>query len=382
MVNKRNKAIRITLAALMGLAVVSGMPKSIVEAVDLTKTTSVTVNLAGESSEFLDDLYSAEGTVVDFYKIADAEELPHNDGYVYKDPVVDFGAGKDITDYGYLGELDAKAWDELSLIAAKAVLDPDSTVTAEKKTIEKFGESNAIDLAAGLWLAVPHNDDKVKITADNVTTHILTPRFEYVYKPQLFTLPTKDDLNGDGKIMSSEEDGEWLEKVAITLKPEQKERFIKIVIQKSVQSYEQTTPASFVFEIEAYEDKAAADAKDLTKRMYDNYVGLTVAMNHFTDKAEFTDIPGGTYVVVTEIYKGSSYKITEGTSDVIEKDLAIITEETGDPLFDFNDSYIPDHKSGYGINNHFDKVETMVDGAKKVNWKHDPDWPNSQGGNE
>lgn len=367
MVIKGNKVIRIGLAALTGLAVVTAVPKA-VNAID--QETKITVYLAGTSdTEYLEDLADADAAV-DFYLVADTKDLDGFDAYSYT-PYVDFGEGADLSDYGYLQTLDTTAWDKLSLTAGKAVLAEDSTLDLEKVTVDKFGEGNTVNLHSGLWLAVPHDkaNDKAEITDDAVTTKITTDRYEYVYRPQLFTLPTKEAK--DGISMSSEDYGDWLTELDVVLKPERKDRFVKIVVQKAVQSYEQTTPATFVFRVAAYADSTKAE------KLYENYVGLTVSMNNFSDKAEFTDIPGGSYVVVTEIYKGSSYDVTEGTAEEIEKDLSIATEETGDPLFDFNDSYVPSRKTGYGINNHFEASKTTVDGAEKVNWKYA-----EQGGNE
>ena len=365
MVNKWKKHIRVLAAFMLGIAAVHCIPGESINAVDISDdaTYILDIELAGDDTGYLDDLNNADVTV-DFYRVATLIPDPKYDTYSFNS-LINFsvdGEAVDLSKYDVLSKLDAEKWDQLSAQAAEKVL-PDGTGFEKAST-----DSDSIALKPGLWLVVPHDTAEInaedKDLPEGVISLVHTPRYTYVYRPQLIAVPTTDNGSTDGT---------WQSRSTATLKPERLKRYAKILVTKDLLKYETTTEATFVFEVKASYNQ------DMSDPVYNNVVALTFSAAE-SQTHLFDDIPADTYVQVTETYNGSSYTKTYAEEDIRHIDAYV----TGAKIqkFKFENSYDKPPRSGSGINNHFDQRK---DDPAKWSWNKEyktGDYEETTGGTE
>lgn len=228
--------------------------------------------------------------------------------------------------------------------------------------------SDSIALKPGLWLVVPHDTTEIKAEdkdlPEGVISLVHTPRYTYVYRPQLIAVPTTDNGSTDGT---------WQNESTATLKPERLKRYAKIIVTKDLLKYETTTEATFVFEVKASYNQ------DMSDPVYNNVVALTFSAAE-SQSHLFDDIPADTFVQVTETYDGSSYTKEYSADDTRH----IEAYKIGDKIeeFKFGNSYDKPPRSGSGINNHFDQRK---DDPAKWSWDKEyktGDYEETTGGTE
>lgn len=182
--------------------------------------------------------------------------------------------------------------------------------------------------------------------------------YEYSFSPFLLSVPNN---YYDPQNAASSDD--WIYQVKTELKPEQKDRYGDLVIQKDLLSYNETFGAAFfVFQIEAVKEG---------KNVYSDVVSL-----NFNEPGRkellVSHIPAGAEVTVTEIYSGASYTTVSGKT---QSAVIIAKELEGNPVsVSFENEYDKRLNGGNGIVNHF-KFENKKWGYEQQtdstgeNWK-------------
>ena len=140
-------------------------------------------------------------------------------------------------------------------------------------------------------------------------------------------------------------------------------------IVKSIDKYESSEAATFVFDIVGKNDEGTVT--------YSNVA--TITMNGpGTQRTRITGIPVGTEITVTEVYSGAKYTIGTGP-DYSTADRLIVSLDSADsPLtVTFSNTYNGSGKGGHGIQNSF---ETSATGESGYQWSWEkPDMNNPEG---
>lgn len=218
----------------------------------------------------------------------------------------------------------AEEWQEKAAEAVR-IADEENILPDEEIVLNRpeNAENKAENLPVGLYL----------VRAETVKSSW----YEYGFSPFLLSLP-----NNYYDPQDAATDDDWIYHVEADLKPEQKDRYGDLEIQKNLTSYNETLgSALFVFRIEAVKEG---------KNVYSDVVSLNFQAAE-QKKLLVSHIPAGAEVTVTEIYGGASYSAVSGK----EQSAVIIAEEMeGNPVsVSFENEY--DHRliSGSGIVNHF-----------------------------
>lgn len=221
----------------------------------------------------------------------------------------------------------AAEWEEKAM-SAKALV----TETMEETEVLtlKNGTAVASNLETGLYLV-----DAQQTLSDT---------YQYDFKPYLISLPNN--------YYYSTQNDDWVYDLvgsnAIGLKPEKTDRFGDLVIEKTLDVYNETIGgATFVFQVEAFKEDIDTGVK---KQVYSDVVSMTFKAPG-TDRIVIKDLPAGAEVTVTEVYTGASYELTTDASKVV----TIITNGLdGAPATTaFTNTYNQEMNGGNGIVNSF-----------------------------
>lgn len=332
-------------ALAVGLIVAAPGMSGEAQAVNFDEKCSLTIAPVGEESEYVDDISEAN-VVVDIYKVADAVPVSGYDTYTYNFG----GAYKELQDaYANANERpDNDTWKSMAQAAAKVVLGAGSTTELVKKGASI---NTKVDTAGcGLYLLIARGSDmedakeymttvKTESGAENIATIANSKRYVYKFLPELISLPSKQVVDEAGNpVNTTAGNGDWIYNMGVTLKPERAPRFGSLEIVKGLTTYDQSTPAVFVFQVEAMLDG---------ENVYSNVVTIS-----FTEPGEQKvliekQIPVGARVTVTEVYSGASYEITsaqEQNATIDAVDVASVT---------FTNDHSTTTHGGGGVNNHF-----------------------------
>ncbi|MCR4951943.1 MAG: DUF5979 domain-containing protein [Solobacterium sp.] len=350
------KAVHILTALLLTVCV---MPKGYVKAVDVGMN-KVDVLFTGNEDDIAD--FEGVSASVDFYKLADAVKDPVYDTYGY-----DFKKGfENLMTDEELKNPTAEVWKKACDRAASLIFgDFPADITPLTRTFPlKSGEK--CELESGLYLIIAHDDEGTPKKSDDgvVRGSISTKMYKYVYSPVLVSMPSKtgrtDELAHTGI-------GEWTNEITVVLKPEKELMHGQLKIVKSVRTFESRTDATFAFKVDAWMPEDVDSNGNPTKYCYNNAVSMTFSANDLEDQFVILDgIPVGAVVEVTEVYTGASYKLVNTTYSnenhvITIEDILTVT---------FENEHTHEDRTGYGVNNHFDKVDD--------NWI----WLDPKGGDE
>lgn len=382
---RRHLAILLCVILLLALAP-SGF------AVDLEAPNEVIVNFVPSESNFADDLATAD-IQVDLYLLAKAVADGNDDSYTYEE---------------ILGENNTPSPFRVPLNALKDKLDeriePGKTITQNDvyTTFEPLAQQFAAkaldinyngpspksatpvaiddgkkqtwvsvrDLTAGLYLLVIHgaglvkSDDPVQgyvkspsqtegVAENILTTRVETESNEYLFKPQLLTVPTKIDTENENTQLYNTAYGDWEYTLSVYAKPTQVPKNGDLKIIKNL-SQPGPDPVTFVFQV------AWPKGNPTTTKV----VSMTFAGGQAYEEYTLADtIPVGTDVEVTEVHSGIGYTagVTSQTA-TIEVDPPA-TEDGASAegggiatvRFDNNHS---GPGGGYGLLNRFTATET------------------------
>ena len=381
MKSRRTLAVLLSMILLLALAP-SGF------AVDLEAPNTLTVNLAPADSGFAEDL-AAASIQADLYLLAPATAAGTDDSYTYTVPKA--------------GEPPSPFQAPLEELMTKLADDPDLEKQNDKEkvysTFEPLAQAfagivlsktysgvpitgaNVSDhttitvtgLDAGLYLLIirgaglttkdddPETDYVVKTeqaaggegtetqTQTVYATRVVTDDYEYLYRPQLLTVPTK--VSEENVQQYNTAYGSWVNSLTIYAKPTREANNGDLKIIKNV-SNPGPDPVNFVFEV-TWKDKSN---NDVTKVVTMTFKGDT--------RKEYTlvnTVPIGTAVTVTEVHSGIGYtaEISSRTATIV----ATPTPTEGAASVDSADSagiaevvFTNDHSGpggGHGILNRF-----------------------------
>ncbi len=230
----------------------------------------------------------------------------------------------------------------------------------------------ACSLVSGkLYLAIARSDktpidstdDYLIVEGDEYHSFAYSYDHKYIFEPYLVFVydsemsvefeDTKEMLNGDVVVKYTEEP-----------------RYGRAEIIKFVKVYGgEKTDTDILFSVKGYSDESCDDEY----LVYDKLIPLHINKAGTYDPIVLEDIPVGTYVIVTEIYSGASYKLItpndDGETQVItpyvpdEEDY----EPNGPQVWHFTNTYNDKSKQGYGVVNTF----TYNDGE----WDYHNDLP-------
>ncbi len=228
---------------------------------------------------------------------------------------------------GVSSETTAEDWSKMAQQASAAVQaagsEPTATTTVQKLPGQAEAQGQAANLPTGMYL----------VEAEMVKS----PEYEYNFIPYLVALP--NNYYGETG------DDAWVYDVDSILKPEQKERFGSLIIEKELLAYNETFGgADFVFKVEA--EKGG-------KPVYSNV--LSLAFDAPGEKSlQIDGLPAGAKVTVTEVYSGSCYEIVADAQRVQTVDHIIAEGEEGSPQrVRFQNTYDKHPNGGSSIVNHF-----------------------------
>lgn len=202
-----------------------------------------------------------------------------------------------------------------------------------KKVVTKNGTVTANKLETGLYLICPEQ--------------VVTDNYTYTFAPSMVSLP--NNYYGDGGSDT------WVYNLtgenAVTLKPEQHERFGDLIIKKTLDKLNTTssTKATFVFQI----DLTKEDGTTLRKV---EAIDFTAGG---TESVKLTGLPAGATVKVSEVYSGASYTLTSDAT--VETQITANDEYSAEGAPTAEVSFInkADGRTngGYGVVNHFELDE-------------------------
>ena len=380
MKSRRTLAVLLSMILLLALAP-SGF------AVDLDPgINSVTVECVPQGSDFAEDLATAT-IQADLYLLAPAvryeEPYENVDSYTYQVPeegTVFHDLLKTLTeelngaDTPEVPPAEKDVFDQFEHYAqdfAKIVLDSSYTPDPDriKSATAVAGKTfiNVPNLDAGLYLLIIRGQELTeKDSSDHpekvyvkkteqassdengaattlFTTRVLTEDYEYLFKPQLFTLPTKLDKNVQQYNTAY---GEWENQLSIYAKPTRVANNGDLKIIKNV-SNPGPDPVDFVFEV-TWKDKSN---NDVTKVVTMTFKGDT--------RKEYTlvnTVPIGTEVTVTEVHSGIGYTAVTGPQTVTIQAPAAATADGETAAVRNVVEFTNDHTGpggGHGILNRF-----------------------------
>ena len=239
------------------------------------------------------------------------------------------------------------------------------TIAASGQTAGEESTNFTIEgLAPGMYILVPHGKDltakkdyvatvtekateegKPDVTRYASVAHSDTK--EYLFTPQLIFVPTKDAVDD---IIATYNPGEWKDELTVSLKSQQRDRFGKLKITKTLDDYIDLSedeaynePVTFVFEITGTMT-TTKDGVSTEAVVYKNTAGIEFKAAG-EESIELDRIPVGAKVTVKEVYSGSHYTPVGATS---VGDLVISAEEVQEASFENKHS---GRNGGHGIIN-------------------------------
>ena len=379
MKSRRTLAVLLSMILLLALAP-SGF------AVNLEAPNTLTVNFVPENSDFGNDLKTAR-IQVDLYKLAAAVPDVISDSYHYDVPETDNGhpfwaaltqLQGDLADAEKLEDQNNRdtVFDKFEPYAqtfAGIVLDshPEIPVARSELAVAENTTITVDNLDAGLYLliihgaglttkdGVPETGYVVKTeqasgetgTDKTVTyaTRVVTDDYEYLYRPQLLTVPTKVSEENEQQYNTAY--GNWVNTLTIYAKPTREANNGDLKIIKNVNN-PGPDPVDFVFEV----SWLGKDRIPVTK-----VVSMTFEGETRKEYVLANTVPIGTEVTVTEVHSGIGYtaEISSRTATIV----ATPTPTEGAASADSADSagiaevvFTNDHTGpggGHGILNRF-----------------------------
>ena len=317
------------VAGVLTASMLAALPViSMADNIDLDKSCSMTIAAIGASAEedVKADLEGAN-VVLDVYKVASATAVEGYDTYAYSMEAAYSSFADRVADTSSMTNDD---WRSLANDVATTTLTSGQTFA---KAADGVAAGTQIpDLGAGLYLVIARSadlEDYVDTVIDEegnetLVTLAQSDKWVYTYAPELISLPTKVDEEGN---RSTDIAGDWIYDVTdAAMKPERTERYGTLEITKTLSRKEASSDVTFVFSITAVDKKG--------NTVYDDVAGITFDGTGTKTVTISDKIPAGATVTVTEVYSGASYTLTSvGSSDPAAQILdagAIVTIPSGD----------------------------------------------------
>lgn len=299
------------------------------ELVDTEKTCTIAVSVSeqvGGEKSYADDLKTVS-IPVRLYRVADITKTA-------KYEPIDAMEGLDIEKIGHDEAVDAEKLLEIAGQAAVKL----GLQDAEGNAAEEYPDADVeFDVENGSTErgGIPTGLYLVWIAPVN------TAEYAYTFSPYLVSLPNNTYF--------TDENDEWnYGPVTVGIKPEREERYGKLEIQKTLNTYNTSLgEAIFVFQVEATKE---VDGEK--KKVYSNMVTLNFSEPGMRS-AVIDQIPAESEVTVKEVYSGAAYEITEGADGYTLK-LKAADESDEAQKVAFTNDYNEGNNHGTGIVNHFE----------------------------
>lgn len=199
---------------------------------------------------------------------------------------------------------------------------------------------------------------------EHIATRAFSDKYEFLFEPQLITVPTRVNDQTPPELQYNTAFGEWSNTLNINIKAAKEDRKGKIKVKKTLSDYldlskdETFEPAMFTFEVVATETNVRS-----SKVLYRKQVSINIDGPDTVGKTEvLKDLPAGSYAWVTEIYQGAHYQVNtsantgpiEVKADKIEvvNGKTTLTEQP-DATATFDNKNNDTHRGGHGIENIF-----------------------------
>lgn len=281
---------------------------------------SITVDITG--SDFRELKEPGRKITVNLYKVA---TVSAGGKYEPEESFADALRGlEDVSD-----QTTAEEWETFAA-AAKEVVDQEK-ITKTAEIFVEGGKGSKKDLGVGLYLID--------------TPDVLSDTNRYLFTPYLISLPGNN-------YREDHPDDSWIYHITVGLKPEKKDLFGKLIIEKMLNGYNESLKGStFVFQVEAV--KTDVDTEEMRK-VYSDVVSMDF-QGAGSQSLIVEKIPAGAVVTVTEVYSGASYELdTDKTvtatiiaDEVVEASLGEIAKVS------FVNSFKDGTNGGGGAVNHF-----------------------------
>ncbi len=327
--------------ALALILAVLGLELTMVRAADALDFRNHTCSLTIETTgvEFAKELSNVPEIPVKLYQVASMDESAE-----YTVNTRTYGSDVVIENKGQDRAAWAQMWKDMAAKAANKIeasggsIRADATVAMRPVTQgnNTYSSGTARNLAPGLYL----------VAAESVRYG----GYEYSFTPYLISVPTNEYrmVSGGGK-------DEWLYDVTVGLKPARKPLDGEMVIQKTLNTYNESLgEVTFIFEVTGTDPVTG-------QVVYNNVISMNYDSTtpNGTQSVKITGLPVGTVMTVKEIYNGASY--TELSSEQRTTIEGYETDSSGNPIsqtkpVSFVNDYDDELKKGYGIVNHFDFV--------------------------
>lgn len=382
---------------LAGLLAFQGVQRAQADPLDLQRECSVQAQF---SKEVLDKSNVPANLRYKMYKVADAKSLSPSDAYGFEATAPFQGLAEQLSNMPKYGSSDATATSrQISQSAAEIIFDAadDASKFEGFVTDVSYADQAKAEYEPGLYLLVAYGSAtagsavpmsptanvlmknvSLDANASKYVSKAYADVYEFVFSPVLLSLPTRGNVaNGTSDVFTSDT-ADWNYSPVITLKPELEKRTGPLFIQKALPEFASAggtaKPATFVFEITWYESEA--DASDPTKA-----ISSTTASIDFTAAGTQTKrvdgIPVGSYVVVKEVYSGTSYEV--GNADPQSAIITLVNsqDDDGAAVVYFQNAYNDNSNKGGSVNNSFAFGE---DGAWHWSKNGEPQDSGNQGG--
>ena len=206
-------------------------------------------------------------------------------------------------------------------------------------------------------------------------------QYEYLFDPQLVTLPAKTD--GDAQQYNTGY-GTWTDTLTVNIKVDREKRLGNLIISKTLEDYldesrdpEYMEPAIFVFDVigRASEDETAAI-------IYRRQVAFSFD-GPGTKTETLSGIPVGTWIWIEEVYTGAHYRLKTAGTLPVQVIAAPAEDETDSPdepepeeevqtveiIYEVTNAGDNTHRGGHGIENTFTyQAGTDENGAENGTW--------------
>lgn len=326
---------------------------------------------AGSETEIVLDIYRVGGILTDEATGARRYEL--------------------VTGGAVTADLDTAGWEKLAQGVARYVLGQDTQGSLELKPIvegaalgslKDGGDSAALiskwedflpaEEKDGIYLLIARGADLTNVSdytllvereADEsiLVTIAKSAQYTYEFKPLLVFSSETGETPGEGD-SGTEPGNSGSSGTAgsgtgsgsqVVLKPGRVERDGSLEIVKTLLTYQASSPATFVFSVEATQADGTV--------VYSDVISMT-----FTEAGEksvrIDKIPVGAKVVVREVYSGSSYTL------VSDNDQIVTIPASGTVTAAFVNDYNQRQNEGYGITNHFEYGVDPATGISGWDW--------------
>lgn len=342
---KKSAGLKKLLAIVLGLSLLICAIGGTVFAAGEIEKVSLTVNPSDNfADEDAEKDFNEAKVVLDLYQIASAEKNTESDTY-------DFSVLPAFEDLSISDEMDAQSWQTAAADAAAIVKEsgkPVVTGAALGEKIESTDDGEALPF--GWYLVIARGEEEEDYWSKNSAETVAnSSKYEYRFSPILVSLPTKEDVDGDGSRKTSVEDGDWIGDVELTLKYTQSESYGSLTIFKRVDNFEGEM-ATFVFSVEAVKGGNV---------VYSNVATIHMGQSG-VQSATLDRIPAGATVTIREEYKGGRFDSVGSDEITIES-----FEASEDNEATFVNTYNRKLIGGHGIQNHFTYTKA-ADGTVSV----------------